>query len=156
MESGSISPFRGSLYRYTRDQKLHRKPDHVEYWVPPVEITVARGSKGTPKPDAIIRRESKGYGAFLGGDHALLIARTQNNSGRRGLIIKNSYGNPFAVFLAAHYDTLLIVDYRKFDGSVLELVDEYQITDLIILNGAITSNAKPHIARLARLLKGGD
>jgi hypothetical protein len=154
MELGTISPFRGSLYRYTRDQKLHRKPDFVEYFVPPVEIEVARGAKAEPKPDAIIRRESKGYGAFLGGDHALLIAHTQNNTGRRGLLIKNSYGNPFAVFLAAHYDTLLIVDYRKYDGSVLELVDEYQITDLIILNGAITSNAKPHIARLAHLLKG--
>lgn len=155
MEMGTISPFRGSLYRYTRDQKLHRKPDYVEYWVPPVEIEVARGRKGAPKPDTIIRRESKGYGAFLGGDQALLIASTNNNTGRRAVLIKNSYGNPFAVFLAAHYDTLLIVDYRKFDGSVLELVDEYQITDVIVINGAITSNAKPHIARLAHLLKGG-
>src|SRR5690606_23630338 len=61
MEHGTITPFRGSLYRYTRDQKLHRQPDYVEYWVPPGEIEVARGGKAKPKPDNYIRRESKGY-----------------------------------------------------------------------------------------------
>lgn len=158
LEHATISPYRGSLYRYTRDSGLRRRPDQVEYWVPAVEASVSRCRDAAQTKfckGALLRRNSKGYGVFLGGDHPLLIAQTANQTGRRALLIKNSYGNPFAPFLVAHFDEVVIVDYRKFSGSVLELIEERGITDLIILNGAITANAAFHVARLERVMTGG-
>ncbi len=158
MEKRVIEPFRGSLYSYTRDEKLRGRPDQVEYWLPPVAAQVERltstGKRTAYAEGALLREQSNGYGVFLGGDHPLLVARTANQSGRRALLVKNSYGNPFAVYLVSHFDEVVIVDYRKFDASLLELIEDHQITDLIFINGAITANAKTHIARLAKIMKG--
>ena len=153
----TIKPYRGSLYRYTRETKNGKTVDEIDYWLPNANASVERWSPEASKPakGSLLHESSKGYGVFLGGDHALMVAKTSNHSGRRALLIKNSYGNPFAVYLVEHFDTVVIVDYRKFEGDVLDLVDEHQITDLIILNGAITANAKGHIARIAQLLNAG-
>jgi hypothetical protein len=160
MEKHTIAPYRGSLYSYTRDEKLRGRPDQVEYWPPPVEAAVQRltsdGRRTAYSDSALLRENSKGYGVFLGGDHPLMVARTPNQTGRRALLIKNSYGNPFAVYLVAHFDEVVIVDYRKFDGSVLALIEKHQITDLIFINGAITANAKYHIARLGQIMDNKD
>jgi hypothetical protein len=159
MKKKSISSYRGSLYSHTRDDKLHGKPDEVEYWIPPVEVSVGRyldAAQKSPYDGTLLRSESNGYGVFLGGDHALMVVKTNNKTGRRALLVKNSYGNPFAVYLVAHYDEVVIVDYRKYDGSVLDLVDDHGISDVIILNGAITANARFHIDRLEFVLNAGE
>ncbi len=43
------------------------------------------------------------------------------------LLVKDSYGNPFAVYLVSHFDEVVIVDCRKFDASLLELIEDHQI-----------------------------
>ena len=151
--------FRGSLYRFTRDSALGRDPDYVDYWSPPGEVKVVRYTReglrvsiGGP----LLRERGAGYGVFLGGDFPRIVATTAAGTGRRALLVKNSYGNPFAVFLAPHFDELVIVDYRYFDGSVLDLVRDHQITDVILLNGTITANARFHSARVAWVLDGGE
>jgi len=45
------------------------------------------------------------------------------------------------VFLAQHFEETLIVDYRHFRGRLLDLIEQHKITDLVILNGSITTNA---------------
>jgi hypothetical protein len=151
----TISPYRGSLYRYAKSTKEH-KADVLEYWLPNVSVSVERYSSDSSKPStgSLLKESSKGYGVFLGGDYPLMIARSSSKSGRRALLIKNSYGNPFAVYLVEQYETVVIVDYRKFDGSVPDLIDEHGITDLIFINGAITANAKSHVGQLEDLLDG--
>ena len=95
---------------------------------------------------------SRRYGVFLGGDHPLMVVHGSQGAGRRALLIKNSYGNPFAVYLVEHFETVVIVDYREYEGKVVDLVEEHQITDVIVFNGAITANATSHISALSRIL----
>lgn len=149
----TISPYRGSLYRYAKATKQHGA-DLLEYWLPTANVKVERLSSDGKKSSSgvLLKQSSKGYGVFLGGDSPLLIAHSSSSSGRRALLIKNSYGNPFAVYLAEHFETLVIVDYRKFEGSVLDLIDQHAITDLIFINGAITANAKSHVGQIEGLL----
>ncbi|MBA3548617.1 MAG: hypothetical protein H0T76_19200, partial [Nannocystis sp.] len=152
MERRSLKQFHGSLFRLTRDAQLLASPDTVEYWVPNVETTTSRYAPNalkTPFKSKLLFERGAGYGVFLGGDAALMIVKTTQNVGRRALLLKNSYGNAFSIFLAAHYEELLIVDYRHFRGSLLGLIEEHAVTDLIILNGTITANAAYHIARVA-------
>jgi hypothetical protein len=158
MERRRKDNFRGSLYRLTRDSALGAAPDHVDYWLPPVDVRVTRYTPDMQRvaiQGPLIRERGAGYGVFLGGDFPLIVAKTDVNPGRRALLIKNSYGNPFAVYLAAHFERLLIVDYRYFNGSVLDLIRDHEVTDLIVLNGAITANARFHAARIGWVMDAG-
>lgn len=155
MERRQTRAFHGPLYKFTRDLMLEEKPDHAEYWLPPVATTTTRYSNSAPdtaNPGKLLVERGSGYGVFLGGDAPLMVVKTAENPGRRALLLKNSYGNAFAVFLAAHFEELLIVDYRHYRGRLLDLIDQHKITDLVILNGSITANANLHINRLAEVL----
>lgn len=150
----TISPFRGSLYEYTRESNAGRQSDSIEYWTPSAQVSVQRWGEGAKRPTTskLLHESIDGYGVFLGGDHPLMVVRSSQGAGRRALLIKNSYGNPFAVYLVEHFETVVIVDYRKYEGKVVDLVEEYDITDLIVFNGAITANATSHISALSRIL----
>lgn len=157
MERRTLGEFRGSLYRMTRDEALLAAPDTVEYWVPRVSTTTRRyygESYEYAVPSKLLFEHGYGYGVFLGGDAALMTVKTPLANGRRALLLKNSYGNALSVFLAAHYEELLIVDYRRFRGSIRKLIETHEVDDLIILNGAITANAPHHIGRVAFVLDG--
>lgn len=43
------------------------------------------------------------YGMFLGGDFALVHIRIENKNGKNILLIKDSFWNTLAPYLAAHY-----------------------------------------------------
>lgn len=150
--------FRGSLARLTRDSNLELAADDVEYWLPPTPVKVVRYDRAMERhaiKGPLVRERGAGYGVFLGGDFPLIVATTEARTGRRALLVKNSLGNPLAVYLASHYDELVIVDYRYFNGSVLDLIRDHAIDDVIILNGTITANARFHSARVGWVLDGG-
>jgi hypothetical protein len=150
----TISPFRGSLYEYTRESNAGHQSDSIEYWTPSAQVSVQRWGEGAKRPTAskLLHESIHGYGVFLGGDHPLMVVHGSQGAGRRALLIKNSYGNPFAVYLVEHFETVVIVDYRKYEGKVVDLVEEHQITDVIVFNGAITANATSHISSLSSIL----
>ena len=64
------------------------------------------------------------YSVFLHGDFPLLHVQTGNNTGRKIMIIKESFGNAFAPFLVSHYDDVYIVDQRYFELGVEDFVRE--------------------------------
>jgi len=149
----------GSLYGYTRDSGLKRQKDQVEYWLPSVSYETRRFEAGPDAPPKgtrtrLLFERAPGYGVFLGGDHPLMVVKTSNKNGRRVLLLKNSYGNPFGVFLVSSFEQVLIVDYRYFDGKVTSLVREYGITDVIILNGVFTANSRYHPNKIMSVLRG--
>ena len=53
------------------------------------------------------------------------------------LIIKDSYANCFIPFLTEHYDDIYVVDLRYYKKSVLALIEEYQIDELMFLYNAV-------------------
>ncbi len=155
MERRTLKAFHGPLYKFTRDATLAASPDTVEYWVPKVATTTTRYNASAPDdpvPGKLLAERGVGYGVFLGGDAPLMVVKTAENPGRRALLLKNSYGNAFSVFLAQHFEETLIVDYRHFRGRLLDLIEKHKITDLVILNGAITANASAHVARIGWVL----
>jgi hypothetical protein len=145
----------GSLYRITRDPTL--RPDDVEIVVPPVQVRArAQGRGGGPERDVpLFAMRSPGYSVFLGGDHPIMRVTTPTNNGRRVILVKNSYGNAFAPHLVSHYQELVFVDYRTFAGSILALLDESDMpTDLLFMNGSLTSNSRVHSRMIREVLRG--
>ena len=53
------------------------------------------------------------------------------------VLIKESYGNAFAPYLVDHYEDVYVVDYRHFEGSIAQLIEEYGVQDIIFLNNVM-------------------
>lgn len=154
MEARSNGTLRGSLARVTKDPSLVAHPDNVEYWVPPAKTTATRhtriDSKGVEK--SLLRENAWAYGVFLGGDFPIIRVTSSVSNGRKGILIKNSLGNPLAVYLASHFEELYIVDYRYFKDEIVDLVAQAAITDVVILMGTHTANTPWQVRRLRKVL----
>jgi hypothetical protein len=156
MTAKTNGTFRGSLARLTKDPSLVDHPDTVEYWVPPIATTATRyarlDSKGVEK--SLLRENAWAYGVFLGGDFPIIRVTTSLQNGRRGVLVKNSQGNPLAVYLASHFEELYIVDYRYFKDTIVDLVAQKSITDVVILMGTHTANTPWQVRRVRKVLDG--
>lgn len=73
------------------------------------------------------------YGVFFGGNQPLIEAKTQANTGRRLLIIKDSYANCFASFAMQDFDEVDLVDLRYFNESLKEFMETKDYTDILVL-----------------------
>ena len=91
------------------------------------------------------------YSVFLGHDNPMMVADTDVGNGRRVLLVKNSYGNPFAVFLLASFERVVVIDYRYFKKNFWTVLEEQEITDVVFLNGIITAGSHNHM-KLVRFL----
>ena len=155
MEHHQIDGFVGTFYNQTQDAQLAETPDFVEYFVPPTETETWRYVKGdpyTPVESSIFASYATGgpntYSVFLHGDFPLTHIKTDNHTGRKIMLVKESYGNAFAPFLVSHYDEVYIVDQRYFELGVEDFVRENGITDLLFLNNIFAVNTGVRIDEL--------
>ncbi|MDP2343647.1 MAG: DHHW family protein [Deltaproteobacteria bacterium] len=147
----------GSLYRMTQNKVLKAHPDVVDYWPPSIGYTAVRyrdqDLKTAAKANFIVEG-AKGYVVFLGGDDPMMVAKTDVKNGRKGLLVKNSFGNALAPFLLHNFEELTVVDYRYYAGNLATLVKAKGITDVILQNATVTANSRPHTRRLREALLG--
>lgn len=155
MEHHQIDGFVGTFYNQTQDEKLAKTPDFVEYFMPPTETETFRYERGKPfdpVQSTIFAGYATGgqntYSVFLHGDHPLTHIQTENHTGRKIMLIKESFGNAFAPFLISHYDEVFIVDQRYFELNLEEFIRENGITDLLILNNIFAANTGVRIQEL--------
>ena len=74
------------------------------------------------------------YRVFLDGNHGLTrIVNPQADSGGKLLIIKDSYAHCFAPFAALHFPETLMIDLRYYNGRLGDLIQEQEITDVLVL-----------------------
>lgn len=160
MEHKQKTGYLGSLYWLTRDSRLKDAPDTVDYWKIPGTYKSTCYNKGdqTKGMKGSIYAEgasgANGYGVFLGGDWPLMKIENEVKNGKKCVLVKNSYGNPFATYLPYHYETVYVIDYRYYTGSLKQLVIDEKITDLIFLNGVFSVNTSWHIQMVGKIMNG--
>jgi hypothetical protein len=157
LERKVIPNFLGSLYRITRDNRLKEKGDSVEYFKIPYATTAQAYTAGNFEKgrkcslySELYAKGANSYGVFLGADFPMM--RIQNpaiQNGKKMLMLKNSYGNPLATYLPAHYEEVFVLDYRYFKGNVSQLVKEHGITDIMLFHVSSLANTASH----SRLIK---
>ena len=96
------------------------------------------------------------YMTFLGGDKR--IAEITNNSipdAPNCVVIKDSFGNPFSIFLSQNYHKVYAIDYRKFKTSagLSKFAEEYDIDDIIFAPYMIATQSMQGNAYWERLCK---
>ena len=174
-ETGVYENFVGSMYTYTsaypQSEALKNNPDTLTYYLPIVETHAryyadADFANSTAYPVSVVYRgiteeETNKYMCFLGGDHPGMTIECDVPGGKTCLVLKESYGNAFIPFLTSHYSKIYVIDPREFnqDGKpsldLTELVKEYPIDDLIVINYPFMINNKTYVNWLNRLVGKG-
>ena len=80
-----------------------------------------------------IEGEADKYRIFFGGNTAKIVISTAGNTGKRLLVLKDSYANCLVPFLAPYYDEIVMIDLRyQMDliGDILQ--QEKAFTDVLL------------------------
>jgi len=77
------------------------------------------------------------YAVFMGGNHGIVEIRTNQNNGRRLLVVKDSFANSFVPFAANHFEKTFMVDLRYYHAGIEALIEENEITDILVLYSTI-------------------
>ena len=89
------------------------------------------------------------YNIFFGGNYALARIRTRAGTGRRILVIKDSYAHCFVPFLIPEFDAVDMLDIRYYNQKLSDLIASEGYTDLLFLYNAAGFAEDSALARLA-------
>lgn len=144
-----LEGFRGSFY-YTCTYSSKLLDDVVYAYDPPgdleVKITAQAGNTfpWTVLTDMSAADASSKYMVFLAGDNPLTVITNNDLDDDAGncVLIKDSFGNPFAPYLTQHYKNVYVVDYRYYSDMTMKyFVQYYDIDDVIILESLAMAQA---------------
>ena len=113
--------------------------EEVNIYVPGgrhVEVVVSypeKEEKRTSVFDSSALEGKDKYKVFLGGDDPVVDIRTTADSDRCILILKDSFANSFVQFLLPYFREIVLVDPQYYEGKAEDLMNTYQITDVLIL-----------------------
>ncbi len=97
-----------------------------------VEDVVKYSARNTVTYSSIFFRENlekkDKYTVFLGGNDPIVKIRTRVGNGKRIIVFKDSFANSLMQFLPYHYEEILLVDLRYFNGNLSDYVNlaDYQ------------------------------
>ncbi|MDR2531922.1 MAG: hypothetical protein LBC82_03670 [Oscillospiraceae bacterium] len=149
--------FRGTLFSRTLDNSI--TPDIIQLYTlaegnPEVAVTINDGSSEKTYNSLYFREYldvKDKYSIFLGSPVPVVeIISNLGGTGRRLLVIKDSYAHSFVPFLAKNFSEITMVDMRFINISYSELfnVDDYDA--VLFLYNADTFSGDEHLVKLGR------
>ena len=145
----TVEDFTGYLYVATGESCLAENPDHIDLYEPGFDYTIELSYDGvsfTELSGMYAPDEGMGYSMVLWGDNPLVrITNHDDASGRKLLLVKDSYGNAIAPFLAANYSEVHVADFRSFPGKLPAYCQENGITDVLLFNNVMSANTYSQI-----------
>lgn len=142
-ETEEFPGFLGTFYRDTNESsQLGDNPDTVVAYHP---LSADATLDYTDKNGQVIRwpiiydqssaPASYKYGTFVGGDQPYTIIKNPAiTDGSSCVVVKESFGNAFVPFLVDHYETVHVIDYRYWEGSVSDFVKTNGVDDVLFVN----------------------
>jgi len=146
-KKADIPNFLGTAYKQTLSDKLKSHPDKITYYTPFTKYTYTMHTSATKSAEKKVvdpnfaKYSSTFYAVFLGGDYPWGEIKTDNNNGKRLVVIKDSYANAFVPFLLPHFEKVYYLDPRHYDGNMLDFVKEQKITDVLFLNNSTVAKS---------------
>lgn len=152
--------FLGTFYRDTNENK-NLKTDTLEVYYPinnkklSMEYTTVEGSK-IPAPviaDAQNYGTSLKYLAFIAGDNPYTVVRNKAiKDDSSCVVVKESYGNAFVPYLADHYQTVYVIDYRYWEGKLCNFIEKKKSRDVILINNISMTRNSYLIGKLTQII----
>ena len=134
-----ISGFYGTSY--SKSGLWLTEPDTLELWTGS-DIQAVTTVYDANRADPVTREgmffreyleDADKYPVFLSGNHARVHIETNADSGKRLLVIKDSYAHALAPFLAEEYSTIDLIDLRYFKQQTISSWLEENPADEILL-----------------------
>ena len=126
--------FQGTLYSQSGIHWL--EPDSIEFWVKESGLTVTSWRDGTPKEARLYEYDYLGekdkYSAFLGGNQPLCVIRNPEGTGKL-LVIRDSYADSLAPFLALHFEEVHLLDPRYYRYSSAKYAEENHLDVIAVV-----------------------
>ena len=126
--------FQGTLYSASGVHWL--KPDRIEFWVEAQGFEVTSWRSGKPEEASLYDRSylevKDKYSAFLGGNQPLCVIRNEYGTGKL-LLIRDSYSDSLAPFLARHFEEVHLLDPRYYRRSAAEYAKENGIGQIAVV-----------------------
>lgn len=158
-ETKDFDGFLGSFFNDTKDKKLKKNPDAVTVYYPHADsIMHVTASDGTKYDWPIIYDVSDydaglKYSTFAAGDNPYTVIKNKDlDDGSSCIVVKESFGNAFVPFLVDHYQTIYMIDYRYWMGSICELAEKKKVQDVLFLNNLSMTRNKSLVGKLHRVL----
>ena len=134
-----MGDFLGSFYS-TSPQPAKLENDRLYAYQPPGNIEMQVYNNGYTFPADPIFDKSQAsifdkYVSFLGGDHTMTVLTNTDlgDDAPNCAVYKDSYGNPFVIYLTQHYHRVYALDFRKYDAmGMRSFIQAYHINDVIL------------------------
>ncbi|MCL2105714.1 MAG: DHHW family protein [Oscillospiraceae bacterium] len=160
-ETWEHAPFLGSFYRSLGgDAKMKANPDTLTVYrvgAPYEMYCYTRGLENKPvrdylsQPPESLRFTEEKYIAFSAGDPPYARIVTENNTGRRLLLIRESFAAAMTPFLTENYDEIHVVDFRYYKGDIHQLIRGADITEALFLNYISAAGSPVQMNRMERM-----
>lgn len=143
--------FYGSLY-YKNGAEIGN-PDNIYIYAQQGDLQLVTKYYDTKKKVASLYDSSKlkgrdPYEVFTGGNHSQIKIRTNVESDRKLLIIKDSYANSMLPFLVNNFSEINVIDLRYYTGTIQDILNNNDITDVLVLYNINTFNSDSSILNL--------
>jgi len=161
-EKKDFDGFLGTFYNDTgSSQALGATPDTVTAYYPisgaKMDIFDENGSLVFDDVEVICDESTAPaaykYGAYIYGDNAYSVITNETiTDGSSCVLVKESFGNAFAPFLADHYQTVYVIDYRDWTGSLTDFVKTNGVDDVVFCNNLSAIRNSALIGKLFGIL----
>ena len=71
------------------------------------------------------------YVTFLSGNHGEVHIKSNANTGRTLVMLKDSYSHALAPLLASHFDEIVLLDLRYYKAPIKQFIEEFKPTDVM-------------------------
>ncbi|MCI2055851.1 MAG: DHHW family protein [Oscillibacter sp.] len=128
--------FQGTLYSSSGIHTL--RPDTMEFWAPDTGLTVTSWRSGSAAEESLYDRnyldKKDKYSAFLGGNQPLCVIKNENiPDGGKLLVVRDSYSDSLAPFLAQSFSEVHLLDLRYYHASAAQYAEENGIDAIAVI-----------------------
>ena len=150
--------FLGSFYRDT-NQNINLREDTLEAYYPvstlTMQYTTTTGSTISAPviADASQYSTSLKYCAFIAGDNPYTVIRNKSiKDGSSCVVVKESFGNAFVPYLADHYQTVYVIEYRYWEGDLCDFIKKKKSREVILINNISMTRNLYLIGKLTQII----
>lgn len=114
--------------------RIPQGTNEVEYWTDDKDESSRKEAPVITDVNKLANPGDK-YSCFIGGNRPLTHINNPNiDDGSSCLVIKDSFGNPLVSCMVDNYQDIYCIDFRYTTSKLVDLVDEYDIKDVIFEN----------------------
>ncbi len=116
--------------------------ENIEVWDNPsnddsLSVKITDGDKVIEQKDMFFYShldEDDKYPVYLDGNHPYTVIKNPKaDSGKKLMVIKDSFAHSLVPFLADHYSEIIMVDLRYFANPVSEIIENEKVDQVLIL-----------------------